>query len=203
MAYDLTALLTEFYARGFDSLNDSGVGTARGTRWINDAMHEIDDLERWPYRMASTTGASPLTISDLGEIGSVYDAARDVVLDPFDQAGLLFDTGDLTTTGNAYGFYMNAGAITAYPVQSASLSVNYWKVRADLSAGSDEPLMPDRFRMAIVHYAVAQGLVDKSNFVEAAGARAEGDRVVQRMRENYVLQTGGARAQVTFASGDW
>jgi hypothetical protein len=203
MALDFAALQVEVYARGFTALNDAGAGAVRVKRWINEAMWEIDDQEAWPYRMATSTGASPLTISDLGEILSVYDAARDTVLSPDTQAGLLNEWGDLTTAGNASSFYMVAGAITAFPVTTATLTVNYLKTRAEMSADADAPLMPDRYRMAIVHYAVSAALVNKSNFAEAAGARQEGDRIVQRMRENYVLQTGGSRVAVLGYSGDW
>jgi hypothetical protein len=40
-------------------------------------------------------------------------------------------------------------------VTTATVTVDYWKVGPDLTAGATLPLMPDRFRMGIVHYAVS------------------------------------------------
>jgi hypothetical protein len=48
-------------------------------------------------------------------------------------------------------------------VTTATVTVDYWKVGPDLSADADVPLMPDRFRMGIVHYAVASALKDRGD----------------------------------------
>lgn len=204
MALDFTALQTEFFARGFAYLNDAGAGLTRAKRFINDAAHEIDDLERWPYRAATTTGTSPLTISDLGDIDTVLDSTNRRTLES-NTRGVLLDTyGELTTTGSASWFYMVAGAITAYPVTTNTLSVNYWKVAPDMSSGSDTPLMPDRFRMAIVERAAHKAYLDQDDPEMAAVCLAESDRIVDRMREVYALQTNEQRQVVTGLGGtDW
>lgn len=203
MALAFSDLKTEVFNRGFDSLNDGGTGASRVARWVNDAMHEIDEIERWPYRAATATGAAPLTVSDLGDVEAVYDSTNGARLAPIDRGALVQGDADLAATGTPTVFYLVGNVVTVWPVAAVSLSVTYWKVGPDLSGNSDTPLMPDRFRMAIVNYAVASALEDKSNYQEAAVARASGDRLVERMRESYVLQAGGARQAVFGYSEDW
>ena len=188
MALDFQALQTEFYARGFEYLNDGGAGVTRAKRLLNDAMHEIDELFDWPYLNAATTGTAPLTVSDLRTVESVVITARSAWLAPIDRRTLTESVIDVTTTGTPSFFYVTGGTvINVFPANTTdTLTVKYWKFGPDLSANGDAPLMPDRYRMAIVHYAVASALEDKSNYQEAAAARARGDQLVDRMRQSLL-----------------
>lgn len=202
MPLNLTGLRAELVARGFDYLSQ-----ARQDRFINDAMYAIDDLDTWSYLQANATGVTPLTISDLGRIESVANVANLQALTFMDRRDLVEDFADLTLTGGTPAYYYLTGGtvLNAFPVAaSVSLTVRYYKVAPELAAGSDVPLMPDRFRYAIVDYAVAKALEDVSNYAEAQAARASGDATVARMREWDLLQSGGASGQyITGASGDW
>lgn len=183
MALDFAALQTEFFARGFDYLDDGAGGLVRAKRFINDAMHAIDDMEQWPYLSASMTGAAPLTIADLDQLESVVDVAN---LNPLDRSsrGEVADTyANLTTTGRPQVYYVtDVGTINVYPTAaSTTLTVTYWKFGPDLVSDSDAPLMPDRFRYAVVEYAVAVALRDDES-QDALVAQAAGDVIVDRMR---------------------
>lgn len=204
MAYTLTTLATEVWSRGFAYLNDSGAGQTRTYRWINDAMHSIDDEERWDYRKTSTSGAPPLTISDLGEIESVVDTTNQNALAPTTSGDLVGTVDDvLTGTGAPAFYYLNNGVVTVYPVATGSVTVSYWKVRADLSSGADAPLMPDRFRAAIVERALEFAYRDQDDPEMALVCGAAADRIIDRMRAFYVLQAGGQRQVVHGYSQDW
>jgi hypothetical protein len=182
MALTFADLRTELFARGLDFLNDGGAGLTRAKRMLNTSMHAIDDMERWPYLQAVATGSSPLTIADLSQVGQVVDTANDNPLRPHSREELLHWYGDLANTGTATAFYITGGnVINAFPVATTSLSVLYWKTSPDMSADSDVPLMPDRFRMAIVEYAVAEALRDEVPDQAQLAAQA-GDLIVQRMR---------------------
>lgn len=189
MALDFTALQTEFFARGFDFLNDAGAGLTRAKRWLNDAAHEIDELEDWPYLNASTTGAAPLTIADLRTVESVAIVSDMLVLEPQDRRSLVDYYVDLTTTGTPTFYYITTGTtINVYPANtSKTLTVRYWKFTADMSAGTDAPAMPDRFRMAVVERACAKAYRDSDNPQAAADCLGESERIVQTMRESLLL----------------
>lgn len=205
MALDFQALQAEVYARGFDYLNDGGAGVTRVKRWINEAMHQINDLERWCYLQASTSGAAPVTINDLGAIESVVDVANFNPLTFMDRRDVTEYYADLTQTGNAQWYFVTGGnTVNVWPVSTATLTVRYYKTQADMSANGDVPLMPDRFRGAIVDLAAARALRDVSNFDEAQAAEQAGLATVQRMRDWNVLQQGAGGYQViTGAAEDW
>ena len=187
MAYDFSTMQTEVYARGLDYLNDGGAGVTRVKRWINNAMHRIQEMADWPFMQTSTTGAAPLTVSDLRKVEAVWDSTNKTQLYQRSRADLLRDTEDLTLTGTPQYFYVTGGnSISVWPANtSVSLTVYYWKYGTDLSANSDTPLVPDRFRQAIVDDAVAQGLADAGDLVGAAAARGERDALLAQMLESF------------------
>lgn len=161
MPLDFRGLLTEFYARGTDYLDDGDAGEVRAKRWINDAMHHVNGLEAWPFLEASASGAAPLTITDLGSVESVVDTDNKVVL--VQRSGREVREADPGSyvTGSPAWFVVEAGTtISTWPTSTVNLSVMYSKVAPDLVADSDEPLMPDRFRSCLVDLAVAAALRD-------------------------------------------
>ena len=200
MAYDLATMRTEVLARGFDYLSNTRVD-----RFINDAMHTINDLEPWLYLQSSTTGTSPLTISDLGRIESVVDVANLNPLTFVDRRDITDYVADITTTGSPSMYYVTGGTVVnTYPVSTVTLTVRYSKVGTSLSSGTDTPDMPDRFRPAIVEYAVAQCFRDASNFPGADAAQGQGDTIVRRMVEWNVLTQGmGTNQRITGSGDDW
>lgn len=202
MALTLLAMRTETFARGFQFDSDTA-GTTRVNRWLNDALHELDELERWDYRRAVQTGTSPLTITDLGEIESVQNTTTLQWLPPTTRGALVDQGCDLTLTGSPSCFYLVAGVVTVWPVSTNTIAVNYWKVGPDLSADGDTPLMPDRYRMAIVERACAKAYLDQDDLEMSQACLAESDRIADRMREAYVLQPGGMYQFVGGYSGDW
>ena len=81
-------LLTEFFARGFDYLNDSGAGETRAKQWINQSYQEICGLDDWPFLEATASGGSPLTIADLRTILSLTDTTTNTNLGFIDRRTL-------------------------------------------------------------------------------------------------------------------
>lgn len=180
-------LLTEFYARGFDYLNDGGAGEVRAKRFINQAYRDICEMDDWPYLTVTTTGTAPLTISDLGTIESIVDEGENRVISPADRRTLVETYPDLTLTGSAQFYYMTgASTIATYPVSSSTLRVRYWRVVSDLDATTDQPAIPARYQYAIIEYACMRAYTDSDNPEMAQYCRAEGDRLVQMMRERLL-----------------
>lgn len=185
MAFDFTTLQTDFFSRGFDYLNDAGTGLAKAKRLLNQAMHEINGEEPWPFLEASAAGTAPVTIADAsGQFESVWDTTNDQILQRISRVELQQRYGDnLDDTGTPSWWYRtNVGVVNVYPVQTVSLSVRYYKVGTDMSAGSDTPLMPDRFRVAISALAAAQEHRTNGEARTAASHQQEAQRVVDKMR---------------------
>jgi len=186
MALDFTALQTEFFARGFDYLNDAGAGLTRAKRWINEAMHEVNAMDRWEFTYASSSGVPPLTIADLRLVEDVTMTVSGAPLVGTSRALLEAVYGTLTTNTASTPTYWYRSAptvVTGYPLNtSLSMSVRYWKFGPDLSAGTDAPLMPDRFRQIIVERAVAKAYRDSADQPAEQQALAEVERLLAMMR---------------------
>lgn len=188
MAFTLSTLQVEFQARGFADMT-SAADLTRITRWLNDAMHDIDEMYDWPYLLATASGAAPLTVADLRSVERVLDTTNDRPLGQIARGEAADEDGDLTTTGTSpLSFYVSGvTTVAVYPTATVQIQVLYWKISPDLSAGSDAPLMPDRFRMAIVDYAVAYGCMDRGDSMGAQLASAAGDLRVGRMADSLGL----------------
>jgi hypothetical protein len=195
---------TEFWARGLADLDDGGAGVTRTTRWINDAMHVVDELCDWPYLNTTTTGTAPLTIADLRTVESVTAVGNLQQLEPVDRRDMRQYVADLTTVGTPTLYYITGGTtINVYPAStSTTLTVDYWKFGPDLSGASDAPLMPDRFRYIIVDYAVAQALRDRGDLQGAAEAQRAGDDRLQVMQRSLLSPQHQAPAGFAQLVGD-
>lgn len=195
----LAELKTELAARGFDYLSD----TRRGL-FINQARAELDDLFLWPYRLTIATGASPLTVSDLGVIESVLDTANSsVALSAVEWSGL---AGlDTTTTGTPSRFYVDNGVVRTYPA-GGTLSVRHFKIPPDIS-DSQQPLAPARFHDVIVDIAARNAYFDRDNPDAANALQAKIDRRVAQMVDSLLggqqVQGPGATQLLTGQSVDW
>lgn len=197
-------LQTEFYARGYDYLNDAGAGVTRAKAWINQAYLELCDEDLWPFLLTTASGAAPLAIADMRAIQSVQNTANaGDVLAPFPEDELTDYYNLLTTTGVPDYFYLDDTTVRTYPV-GGTLSVRYWKVPALLSANGDIAVVPDRFANLIVDGAVRRAANDNENAQAAQLAEQERQKGVEQMRESLLYRTGAREYQrLTYSSGDW
>jgi len=197
-------LQTEFYARGYDYLNDGGAGATRAKAWINQAYLELCEEEAWPFLLTTATGTAPLAVADIGRVLSVIDTANGSnPLDEVDEDELMDDFQPITTTGVPMYFYVDDTTIRTYPV-GGTLSVRYYKIPALLSANGDIAIVPDRFVNLIVDGAVRRAQNDNDDYSNARGTEEERQRGLDLMRRSLFFRDGTRQYQrITFASGDW
>lgn len=177
---NFTTLKTELSDRGFSYLSDTRLG-----QYVNWAYSEINDSDFWPYRRTTTSGAAPVTISDLGIIDTVVDTAHgNVVLRPATLQDLVRNYGDVSTTGTPIYYYIDGTQVKTYPV-GGTLSIGYYKVPADLT-GTDTPLVPTRFHRMIVDLAVSMAYRDNDNHESANALRAQVDHDLTLLRMTYL-----------------
>ena len=192
MAYtNLLGLRTELLARGFDYLSPT-----RANQFLNDSQNEICDHTNWPFLETSATGNSPLTIADLGRIRTVQDN-NSLALERVEPDHIIAIGGDLATTGTPIYYYVTAGsAVTVYPVTVISLTVRYYKIPTELSADTDVPTVPSRFRPLIVDKAAALAYRedDKQDLSVAAETKLEENLAKMRaalcQAQPYILRKG-------------
>lgn len=202
---DLTALRAEFLARGFNDFEASGVNT-RKDYYLNKAYHRINEREAWAYLETTSTGSSPLTISDLRAVLAVGDTTNNNPLGFSDIRDLLDLDPSLTATGSPYCWYQSSSTVIgAYPTTSVTLKVRYLKVPTDLSAGVDIPIFPARYHLAIVEGACAMAFRARNNLDMASACKDAYEEMVLEMGDSLnVVNFDGAREMViTDASTDW
>lgn len=157
-----TDLLDELYARGYDYLNQDSAGRARAGRWINQSYAELALEEEWPFRLTTTSGAAPLTITDLDQVLSVTDTNNDdFELDELTERELT--VWDLTTTGTPIYYYRDNLRVRVWPVSTTTISVRYFALPTDLVSATDTTLVPKRYMNTIVDGAVMRAAADRDN----------------------------------------
>lgn len=182
-------LLTEFYARGFDYLNDGGAGETRAKRWINQSYMEILEMDDWPFLQTSVQSQTPLIISDLGTIESVTNVTASRNIGFIDRRTLVEQYPDLATTGTPdYAYITQGTTLNTYPVGSDTILVRYLRLAGELADTDDQPEIPSRYQYAIIDYACARAYMDSDNPEMAQIARRDGDSLVQMMRERLMVQ---------------
>ena len=184
-----TQLLTEFYARGFDYLDDSGPGEVRAKRFINQSYQEICGMDDWPFLSVTTTGTAPLTISDLGVVESLTDTTNQRNIGFTDRRTLIESYPDLSLAGAPDYAYITGGTtINTYPTDGSVLSVRYFRLVNDLDQGTDQPVIPAKYQYAIIDLACGRAYMDSDNPEMAAIVRRDADALIQQMREQLMLQ---------------
>lgn len=203
-ALTLDEAVTEMGKRGFAYLAED-----RRKRMLRVAYADICEMQPWPWLLASTSGAAPLTVADLRTIESVVDATHERKLLPEDVRNLTDRDPTLARTGTPAYYYVDRSGsdpvVRAYPVESVTLSVRYYKTPAEWD-DTDEPLVPAQYQDAIVDYAVARAHADAKQYDAATAARAEGDRLVGRMLQNMLTPQAdrpGESQAITGGHADW
>lgn len=201
---NFSELKTELAARGFDYLSDTRLG-----RYINFACVEVDEPEDgmlWPYREASVTGVPPIAIADLGVVEMVTNATTNCPITPADYRTLVERHGDLSTAGTPCHWYTGTPAgvqeLATYPVSTASINVQYYRVPPTLVSDGDIPLAPVRFHNVYVDVAVRMAYRDSDNHQEAALLQAEIDKTLNRMRMAMLTRQVQADTQVEVRGGE-
>lgn len=174
-------LKAELAARGFDFL-DARLGT-----YINSAAAELDETELWPYREDFEVGTAPLAISDLGTIEQVINTSRSSLsLDPAEYGDLVAWYGDLSVDGTPTYFYVawpsGVPTVATFPESTDTISVQYYRVTAEMVGAADTPASPSRWHKLIVDMAVREAYRDSDNHGAAEGLQVQIERDLARMR---------------------
>lgn len=190
---DFTALKAEFTARGFDYLS-----ATRQNQYVNRGYHWICEQAQWPFLFTSATGAAPLTVADLREVQSVQTTVNEAQLEQFDVEDVLRIDPSLNDTGNAAFWYATSSTVIAVwpPNAGPNIKVYYVKVPVDLSAGGDIPLVPTRYHLSIVDYAVKLAYEDSDNFAAAQALQQKIDGDMTKMTQTLLHNEREAAKQM-------
>lgn len=201
---NLSDLLEEVYARGFRQQSHTAAGIVRVTRWVNQAVEEINDYMPWPWLEATETGTAPLAVSDLKLVLSVTDTTNPNPLWPTSYEEVLEADPTLAATGTPESYYFDGqSTLRVYPANTSdTISVRYVKTTAELAAAGDEPTIPEKYHDLIVDLAVLRAHKDKDNYDAVNVLRQLCDRELYRLSVNYGPGRSLEHPEQTIVRGD-
>lgn len=194
---------SELQSRGFDYLS-----TSRCTILLNRAKNALEDFYPWPWLEATTTGTAPLTVSDLKQVLYVVDTTADRELVGFDRRTVRDLDSKLDDTGTPEFWWLSGEtSLKVWPLNTTdSLSVDYIKFSAELSADSDTPLIPVRYHPVWVDFAVVEAYKDQDAYDKASAlldhlTRFDVPRMIQSLADRNLQNPG--YMQTRGESQDW
>lgn len=140
--------------------------------WINMGQYDFVARENWPFRektgslatVASTqeyslsSNFSDLDAQNLIAV-SLQGANNDkLVYWPFDKLRIDQPDFDYEGTGVPSRYYIKSGSIGFWLIPDGvyTVAIDYYKLPTELSADSDESIIPLAYRQALIHYALSQ-----------------------------------------------
>lgn len=199
----LADLRVQLQRRGLDFLDAQG-GNDEKDRLLNNAYLEICDLEDWPFLKTTMSGPAPLTIHDLRTVTSVYDTGTGRPLALTTPEDLAIRYLDVNKPGAPTHYWLDGlTTVRVWPVAASALTVRYVRVPDLLAAGSDEPVIPPRFRDLIVLRAAANALRDESAGQDQQAAELEFQSRLEEMRRVLLDQSRDLEYIRVTGGGDW
>lgn len=195
----------EIQNRVLDLISKSD-STTRGRikNWINMGYYDFVLREQWPFRektgtLSTVAGTQEYSLSsnfsdiDENNITSVsIQGASNAKLQymPYEQLRVLAPDFDYDGNGMPIYYYLKAGNIGFYQVPDAvyTVSVDYHKLLTELSADSDEPIIPVGYREALVQYALAKEHDYNTDPDLAVKAMNEYESFINKARMNLLTQ---------------
>lgn len=130
---------------------------------------------------ATRTGALPTNVF---KVLAVYDATDQIPLVPLEGRTQVFsEYPSQDETGQPMHYRLLGGNILLYPIPTAttSLTVEYLKLPADLSADADVPAFPEAYHDILVSGAVALAYRDDGNLPMAQAYEKEAKEMIAAM----------------------
>jgi hypothetical protein len=184
-------LQDELFDRGTNYLEDTGGGTDRAARWLNQAYQEILAAQSWPFlHTVAVSGLSAgfITIPDLRKILLVTNLENTTKLRRVSLEDLVAEGHNVNDTGIPEYYWTVFGqTVNAYPV-GGTLQVNYIK-RVSPMSGTDEPIFDAQYHDLIVDRAMVKAYKDTDNFEAAAALMEEFNLGLRAMTEDYMMDS--------------
>lgn len=176
----------------------------RVKNWINMGYYDFVLREQWPFR--ETTGtittsagtqeyslASNFSDIDENNITSVAiqgASARKLNYIPYNQLRVTQPDYDQEGQGLPEKYYIKGDNIGFWPQpgDTYSVSVDYHKLLTELSADSDEPIIPVGYREALVQYGLAKEHDYNTDPDLAIKAMNEYEQIITKARMNLLTQ---------------
>lgn len=186
--YTFGDLQTEFYARGFDYLDQDAAGRTRAKRWLNQAYQELCEAQPWPFLETTVTGPAPMGLDGIRAVRAVV-RSDNTRLWQADKRGLLRSWQDLTQAGTPDCFYFSDdGELAVFPASDDELTVHCLAIPDELEDDTDPLVIPARYVDILIDGAAIKGLKDSDNWETVRIAREEYERQLAGMTRTLLTR---------------
>lgn len=158
------------------------LSTSRVDRFANLAARKVYNTHLWPFRLTSTSGASPLDVSFRGPIRFVTNEDGDEVAHAL-REDLERAYPDITvTSGSAEAWYLDDNRYVAtFPATAETITVRHYRL-CPTSTTDILTAIPETFHYLVVLDAVRRGKAENDELEAAAIYKADYDAELLEMR---------------------
>lgn len=195
--------------RVLDTLSKSDSTTRdRVKNGINLGYQDFINREQWPFRetainLSLTAGQQEYSltsnITDLEQRNitsvTIQDSApAKLTYMPYERLRMLYPDFDHNNAGVPRYYYLKGRSsgynIGFYPIPSTDLTteIDYHKAITELSADSDQPIIPVAYREALVHYALSLEHDYNTDYDAAQKSMNRYEQIVLLARNNLLAQ---------------
>lgn len=201
--------LTDYEQRLIDRLStvsgDTQLTQAVRFRAINDALAQICLERDWPWLLTSETIATVAGTSTSAlparhiRTDSITETATGISLSRRSQIEL----DQVIYQGPPRIYHIDGSAITFKPIPNGvySLTHRYRQFEAQLTSGSNTPLIPDLYSRGVVEYAAILCLRQVKEFERSAEAEKDYGAWLRRVQDNVNMSREPIRVRVR--PGSW
>lgn len=199
MAVLTTADLVTRLKDRFRDTTNYVVSDAQWLAYLNEGYQEINGRHRWPWTRSTVTiptvvGQTDYLLDasmDAEAVDAVYNLTNDELLVPEQGVSEYRVDYPSTYTGPPVQYRMfSTNTIQIFPKPDAvySLKVDITGSPLDLTSGGavPQPLWPNKYRRALIEYALARAYEDDGNADWAEAHRAHGESIVASMENDLV-----------------
>lgn len=213
--------LAEIRSNVTDLLGKSDATTTnRITKWINLGQSDFILRELWPFREATGTLATvagtqeydlSTNFSDLDE-GNIISVsiqgsnASKLVYWPYNQLRNDYPDFDAEAQSVPTRYYIKAGQIGFWPApnDAYTIAIDYYKIPVELSADSDQTIIPVNYRESLMHYALSLEHDFNTDPDLAIKAMNRYENIVTLARQNLLAQpTDSGNFQIMGPDNSW
>lgn len=186
---NFAALKQEVADRGFDYLPDT-----RLSLFVNAAYHEFNSSDLWPWRASAlVTNAwtsAAITLANAERVSTVavstdsFLTATNLTPRSLDEFNGWEDFTGGTPLYYVAQFVSTGLTVTPFPQSVSALSVRstFWTRATDLSASTDNPVIPAPYHSTIVDLACREAYADSDNYDAVQLLQATIDKDLARIR---------------------
>ena len=189
------------FRTNLDHITGVGMDSDSQKAWINAALHEIASVRDWPWLEGTDTFNTAAGTAQYA-LPSDWQATRGLLVggDPahFVNVAEGDDYEDWDQSEARWSFTVDADQITIYPTPGDVIACThrYVKEEADLSTGTDEPLLPARFHWMVVHLAASFVHSRMGDLPQASFHRSQYEELMSRAMRSMNRQRGPWLARI-------